>query len=141
LAGVITMPIYAITMAIHVITMRRSARSRCADPSDHDDAVHARAAGHERSPGVWRRLIRAYEASGEAALMSKRRGKPSNRKLPDALRAAAVELVREHHPDFDPRLAAEKLREVHRGGTVDFQRWIGDVVHSRRAVVATAWAS
>jgi hypothetical protein len=57
------------------------------------------------------RQVRAYEASGATGLVSKRRGKQSNRKLPEALRAAALELVREHYADFGP--TAEKLREVH----------------------------
>jgi transposase len=60
-----------------------------------------------------RRLLRAYEVSGAAALVSKQRGKPSNRKLPAGLRAAAIELVRERYTDFGPTLAAEKLTEIH----------------------------
>ena len=82
-----------------------------------------------------RRLLRAYATSGAVALASKRRGKPSNRKLPDDLRASAVERVRERYADFGPTLAAEKLREVHglfgvcgdltqvdaRSGTLDFE--------------------
>ncbi len=38
---VITMAIFVITMPIRVITMRRSWRSRCADPRDHDRALPA----------------------------------------------------------------------------------------------------
>jgi IstB-like ATP binding protein/Homeodomain-like domain len=60
-----------------------------------------------------RRILRAYEASGAGALVSKRRGKPSNRKLPDSLRAVAIALARERYADFGPTLAAEKLRELH----------------------------
>lgn len=60
-----------------------------------------------------RRMLRAYEVSGAPALVSKRRGKPSNRKLPEDLHATAIELVRTRYADFGPTLAAEKLAEVH----------------------------
>lgn len=60
-----------------------------------------------------RRLLRGYEAHGAAALISKRRGKPSNRRLSSGLRDYAVALVRERYADFGPTLACEKLRELH----------------------------
>ena len=51
-------------------------------------------------------------SSGDTAgLISKRRGGPSNRRKPEALRTLA--LIRERYWDFGPSLAAEKLREVH----------------------------
>jgi transposase len=59
------------------------------------------------------RLYRAYKAGGAAALASKKRGRPSSRRLPDALRAETVGLVREKYGDFGPTLACEKLVEVH----------------------------
>lgn len=61
-----------------------------------------------------RRLQRRYRECGAAGLVSQRRGKPSNRRLPDALKDRVMELVREHYPDFGPTLANEKLEEVHR---------------------------
>ncbi len=60
-----------------------------------------------------RRLLRAYQKSGASALVSKRRGRPSNRRLPEATRSRAIELLRSLYPDFGPTLAHEKLSEVH----------------------------
>ncbi len=59
------------------------------------------------------RMYRAYKASGAAGLASKKRGQPSTHRLPDALRAAALGLVRALYGDFRPTLACEKLAEVH----------------------------
>ena len=60
-----------------------------------------------------RRLQRGYEAHGASALISKRRGKPSNRQLSAELRDYVVALVQAHYADFGPTLACEKLRELH----------------------------
>jgi hypothetical protein len=60
-----------------------------------------------------RRLCRAVEEDGPAGLASKRRGRPSNRRLPGALRRRALELVRSLYEGFGPTLAHEKLTEVH----------------------------
>ena len=74
------------------------------------------------------RLVRRYEASGPAGLVSGRRGQPSNRELPIDLRARAMALVRERYADFGPTLACEKLRECH--GVVlakeTVRRWMRD---------------
>jgi len=59
------------------------------------------------------RLLRRLRDGGAASLVSKRRGRPSNRRLPDAVRQLALTLVRENHSDFGPTLAAEKLAERH----------------------------
>jgi transposase len=59
------------------------------------------------------RLLNAYRAQGPAALVSKRRGQPSNRRYPAELRHKALGLVREHYHDFGPTFAAEKLAEHH----------------------------
>jgi hypothetical protein len=48
-----------------------------------------------------------------ASLVSKRRGRPSNNRLPEAYRDLALSLVRDRYADFGPTLAAEKLAEVH----------------------------
>jgi transposase len=65
------------------------------------------------SPRQVRRLQRGYEADGAKALVSKRRGRPSNRRLPQPTRELAIELVRERYADFGPTLAREKLCELH----------------------------
>src|SRR5258705_395263 len=59
------------------------------------------------------RLAKAYAQRGPEALVSHRRGWPSNRCYPSALRTAAVGIIRERYPDFGPTLAAEKLAELH----------------------------
>jgi hypothetical protein len=59
------------------------------------------------------RLLRAYRTEGPTGLISKRRGRRSNRRKPDAFRRAVLALIREWYWDFGPTLAAEKLREVH----------------------------
>ena len=60
-----------------------------------------------------KRLVRRYRAGGAEALASRRRGRPSNNRLPEALRVQAVALVREHYGDFGPTLAHEKLTDIH----------------------------
>ena len=59
------------------------------------------------------RLYRAYRTCGPASLVSARRGRPSNRRLPQQLQARIIELVRSLYPDFGPTLAQEKLAELH----------------------------
>ena len=59
------------------------------------------------------RLLRCLRSDGAPSLVSRRRGLPSNRRLPDAIRALAVTLVRERYLDFGPTLASEKLAELH----------------------------
>src|SRR5687767_10393122 len=60
-----------------------------------------------------RRLLRAYQAQGASGLVSRRRGKPSNRRFADGYKERVVGLVRERYADFGPTLAQEKLREEH----------------------------
>ena len=59
------------------------------------------------------RLLKGMREDGAVSLVSKRRGRPSNRRLPDAVRELATALVRVHYADFGPTLAAEKLAERH----------------------------
>lgn len=59
------------------------------------------------------RLCAAYGRYGPAGLVSRQRGKASNRRLPAAVQARALELVRERYADLGPTLAGEKLRELH----------------------------
>ncbi len=60
-----------------------------------------------------RRLCRVYADEGPFGLASKRRGRPSNRRLPDSLRDGVLELVRARYADFGPTFAHEKLVEQH----------------------------
>lgn len=59
------------------------------------------------------RLSKAYREEGATALISKKRGRASNRRMPSGLKTQALEVVREKYADFGPTLAAEKLRELH----------------------------
>lgn len=61
---------------------------------------------------VWR-LLKAYRANGVDGLISRKRGRPSNRKLPTDMRQTIMAIVRGRYADFGPTLAAEKLRELH----------------------------
>src|SRR6202790_4022483 len=59
------------------------------------------------------RLLRGLKEDGAISLVSKRRGRPSNNRLPAEVRALAMSLVRERYADFGPTLAAEKLATHH----------------------------
>jgi transposase len=59
------------------------------------------------------RLCRALRDHGAAGLVSRQRGRPSNHKIPAAVRVRAVDLVRTRYCDFGPTFACEKLREQH----------------------------
>ena len=59
------------------------------------------------------RLLKAYRIEGPTGLISKRRGRRSNRRKPEALRRTVLTIIRQWYWDFGPTLAAEKLREDH----------------------------
>jgi transposase len=74
------------------------------------------------------RLCRALRADGAGGLVSRKRGRPSNRKLPEAVCEHALGLVRARYADFGPTLACEKLTEQH-GVVVSretLRRWMID---------------
>ena len=48
------------------------------------------------------RLLRGLKQDGATSLLSKRRGKPSNHRLPAEVRALALSIVREQYADFGP---------------------------------------
>jgi hypothetical protein len=60
-----------------------------------------------------RRLYDAFATHGAASLASRRRGRPSGRRLADATREQALALVRERYADFGPTFAHQKLTEEH----------------------------
>lgn len=72
------------------------------------------------------RLVRAYHAGGPSALVSRKRGKPSNRSYPAIVRTEAVALIKANYIDFGPTLAAEKLAERHglHFGIETIRRWM-----------------
>src|SRR6516165_3384963 len=59
------------------------------------------------------RLLKVYRIEGPTGLISKRRGRRSNRRKPEALRGAVLTIIRQRYWDFRPTLATEKLRENH----------------------------
>lgn len=59
------------------------------------------------------RLCRAFRMDGAAGPVSRKRGRPSNRKLSEAIRERALQYVRGRYADFGPTLACEKLTEQH----------------------------
>jgi transposase len=60
----------------------------------------------------FKRLVRAWRAGGDPGLVSRQRGRPSHRRLPDDLRQQLSDLLREKYADFGATLAAEKLAEL-----------------------------
>ena len=72
------------------------------------------------------RLRRAFQTDGALGLLSKKRGRPSNRRHGLSFRHAVLNLVREHYADFGPTLAAEKLAERHdlRVGVETRRQWM-----------------
>jgi transposase len=66
-------------------------------------------------PGIglrqMKRLIRVWRASGDAGLVSRKRGHRSNRSLPPAFHTTLEEHLRGQYQGFGPTLAAEKLAE------------------------------
>ena len=59
-----------------------------------------------------KRLVRSYRCEGEASVVSRRRGRPSNNRL-DAAKVATIEAtLRTRYADFGATLASEKLREI-----------------------------
>jgi len=58
-----------------------------------------------------RRILARYRAQGDAGLVHRARGRPSNRRLPEGLRRRVMAQVVRQYRDFGPTLAAEKLSE------------------------------
>ena len=60
-----------------------------------------------------KRLVRAWRGSGAAGLVSKRRGRPSARRIDEQSKQGWSDLIRQRYPDFGPTLACEQLAEHH----------------------------
>lgn len=60
----------------------------------------------------FKRLVRCWKHAGDASLVSRQRGRPSNNRLAADLRARISALLRDKYPDFGATLAAEKLLEL-----------------------------
>lgn len=60
-----------------------------------------------------KRLCRRVREHGAQGLISRRRGRPSHRRIESGERERYLGLVREHYADFGPQLAYEYLRREH----------------------------
>ena len=60
-----------------------------------------------------RRLAQRYRIEGPVGLISRRRNKPSNRRIQEDLENQVARILRDQYPDFGPTLAMEKLAERH----------------------------
>ena len=60
-----------------------------------------------------RKLLRKLKRKGDRAVVHGLRGRPSNRRIAEKVRARAVELIRVEYRDFGPTLASEYLGAEH----------------------------
>jgi transposase-like protein len=60
-----------------------------------------------------RRLLRRYEAQGDAGLVHQLRGRRSNRSPQEEVRSRVMALVAAHYRDYGPKLASEVLSSDH----------------------------
>jgi transposase len=72
-----------------------------------------------------RRLQRGYEEEGARSLISKKRGRPSNRRIDDGVRSAIVSRLHTRYQGFGPTLAAEYLsQDGYRVSKETLRRWM-----------------
>ena len=79
--------------------------------------------------GIGRRQVFAFVGPLRPVadrVVSRKRGRASNRRHGETFRRTVLALVREHYPDFGPTLAAEKLAERHglRLGVETLRQWM-----------------
>lgn len=65
------------------------------------------------TPRQVRRLMARVRREGDAGLAHRGRGRPSNRRMAEPLKAKILRLYAQRYGDFGPTLAAEKLAERH----------------------------
>jgi Winged helix-turn helix len=72
------------------------------------------------------RLRRAFATDGPTAVVSRKRGRPSNHRHGETFHRTVLALMREHYADFGPTLAAEKLAARHglRVGVETLRQWM-----------------
>lgn len=58
-----------------------------------------------------KRIRKRYKQKGEAGLVSQKRNRPSNRKIPEEVRSHAIELLKTKYVGFGPTLAGETLEK------------------------------
>jgi len=84
-----------------------------------------------------RRLAKRVKGEGDGGIVHRSRGKPSNRRIDDQVKARAIKLYQERYKGFGPTLAAEKLLEGQRMQVSDetLRGWLiesGDWKRSRK---------
>lgn len=60
-----------------------------------------------------KRILKRYKREGAVGLVHLRRGRPSNRTIPQQEKDRAIKIIKEHYSDFGPTFALEKLKEHH----------------------------
>ena len=77
-------------------------------------------------------------ADGPVALVSRKRGRPSNHRHGETFRRTVLTLVREHYPDFGPTLAVEKLAARHglRVGVETLRQWMMRMDYGKTVAIA-----
>ena len=98
-------------MAVRIMSDKELTRLEVLRDLDHQ-RLTAQAAGDILGLGRRQtlRLLRAYRTRGVDGLISRQRGRPSNRRKPEDIRAEALAIIGERYADFGRTLAAEKLR-------------------------------
>jgi len=97
-----------------VVTMSRGEFSRLQVMIDlADDRLTIDAAGEHLGLGRRQtyRLLSAFRSQGPVGLISRQRGRRSNRAYGPAFRRSVLWLIRDRYHDFGPTLAAEKLAQ------------------------------
>lgn len=101
-------------MTVRIMSDKELSRLELLRDLDHQRLTAAAAADIlDLSRRQFLRLLKAYRTRGVDGLISKQRGRPSNRRKPEYVRAEALAIIAERYADFGPTLAAEKLRELH----------------------------
>ena len=91
-----------------------------------------------------RRMVRRIRKEGDIGIVHKSRGRLSNRRIGDKMKARVIKLYRAQYKDFGPTLACEKLLERDRIGISDetLRRWLlgtGDWKKVRKHRGYRAW--
>jgi hypothetical protein len=91
-----------------------------------------------------RRLAERVKGEGDRGIVHRLRGRPSNRRLEDGVKARAIRVYRERYKGFGPTLAVEKLLEGHRIQVSDetLRKWLmesGDWKKRRKRRVHRQW--
>jgi transposase len=96
------------------MTMRELDRMKCIQAVVAGELRPSMAAERlQKSPRQIQRLANCYRREGPVGLLSRRRNRPSNHRIDEALESQVLQILRERYADFGPTLATEKLAERH----------------------------